>query len=369
MQNVRRPLIIILIVAALFIGLLLLVSQLVIAPPRIAEVNVTPPELQAEIGASESLPRLAVVATTQSSQAAPQEAVSATPSLNPSPAPSPDHTPAQTAVSDVSVPTPTGTITPFPTIEGAVLSSPSPAQPASFKPATGSFTPVPSARETSAQTDTTVTVTSAPPASFTPVTGSFTPIPIATETLAQTNATGTVTPAPLATHTPVIGSPTPIPSVPATIDPIATPTQVISDLTLWVEPEMMVATTDDLFTLKVDISNVNDLGGFEFELIYDPAVVWVTDVQIGDFLGSTERTDVSLGPEINNDTGITAFGGFTFGEHSGPDGSGELATISFLAQASGSTEVLLKNVQILNTEAALLTPLMTSNGSAVVEAP
>jgi general secretion pathway protein D len=121
--------------------------------------------------------------------------------------------------------------------------------------------------------------------------------------------------------------------------------------------------------LDVVVVGVNDLGAFEFELLYDPAVVWVTDVQMGDLLGDTDRTVVSLGPEIDNETGLVAYAGFSFGEPDGPDGKGRLATIICQAHGAGTTGVELANVQLVDTQAGPLTPLTTLDGSVTVGTP
>ena len=135
------------------------------------------------------------------------------------------------------------------------------------------------------------------------------------------------------------------------------------------EPATVTTKGGEPFTLDVVIAGVRDLGAFEFDVLYDPAVVWVTDVQMGDFLGGTDRSVVPLGPEIDNDAGMVAFGGFTFGEPPGPDGSGRLATIICQGRGAGTTGVTLVDVKVVDTRAALLTPLATLDGSVTVQSP
>jgi hypothetical protein len=136
-----------------------------------------------------------------------------------------------------------------------------------------------------------------------------------------------------------------------------------------VDPETTAVAPDAIFILEVFIDNVDDLGGFEFELKFDPTVMWVTEVQIGDFLGSTNRSVVTLGPAIDNDAGVAAFGSFTIGEQDGPDGSGRLATLIFQARSAGSSPATLSNVQVVSTQATLLTPLTAMDGSVTVHVP
>ena len=125
----------------------------------------------------------------------------------------------------------------------------------------------------------------------------------------------------------------------------------------------------DSFTLDVVITNVSNLGAVEFDLVYDPTVMWITSVQVGDFLGSTGRTVVPLGPEIDNDAGVTTFAAFTFGNPAGPDGEGTLTTITCDARGASTTVVALENVQIADMQGAALAPSATLNGSVTVQSP
>jgi tetratricopeptide (TPR) repeat protein len=54
--------------------------------------------------------------------------------------------------------------------------------------------------------------------------------------------------------------------------------------------------------------DVLDVGGFEFALTFDPGVLQVEAVTLGEFLGSTGRTVSAMGPTIDNAAGSLAFG-------------------------------------------------------------
>ena len=140
-------------------------------------------------------------------------------------------------------------------------------------------------------------------------------------------------------------------------------------MTIGLNPATVTTQGGAPFTLEVVVGGVSDLGAFEFDLLYDPALVWVTDVRMGDFLGGTNRTVVPLGPEIDNDAGVVAYAGFTFGEQVGPHGTGRLATIVCQAREEGAPDVKLANVQLVDTQAAPLTPLATLDGSVTVRSP
>ena len=119
---------------------------------------------------------------------------------------------------------------------------------------------------------------------------------------------------------------------------------------VWVEPlHQTVALYDGPFTADVMIRDVVNLGAFEFELRYDPTIVHVDDVVLGEFLGSTGRTTHSLGPIIDNEAGTAAFGAATSGPQPGPDGSGMLATIHLSPRAFGTSDLHLQDLLVLDT--------------------
>jgi len=117
------------------------------------------------------------------------------------------------------------------------------------------------------------------------------------------------------------------------------------------EPADLVVSLHEAFALQVMIEEASDLGAFEFDLIYDPATLQVKEATLGDFLGSTGRSAVPIGPEVDNAEGRVTFGAISFGSGPGPSGMGILATITFIAQGEGSTALELREVQILDTAA------------------
>jgi len=160
--------------------------------------------------------------------------------------------------------------------------------------------------------------------------------------------TSTSTPTPTYTPTPTFtATPTATPTATATPTPTNTP---MPDNLVWIDPpEQTVGLGVSPFTADVEIANVADLASFEFTLTFSPAVVHVDAVELGDFLGSTGRETNAVGPDIDNEAGTLTFGGFSFGDQPGPDGSGVLATISFMPQAPGESNLHLQDVQVTNT--------------------
>jgi len=163
--------------------------------------------------------------------------------------------------------------------------------------------------------------------------------------------TSTPTPTDTPTATPTVATPTATstPSPTPTATPTATPTGEPTSL-VWIDPpEQTAQLSEGNFTADVVISDVTNLGGFQLVLTFSPGIVHLEGAELGDFLGSTGRGTIPVGPEIDNVAGTVTFAAASFGEPSGPNGSGVLVTITFSPQAGGTSDLHLQDVQIMDT--------------------
>jgi len=115
-----------------------------------------------------------------------------------------------------------------------------------------------------------------------------------------------------------------------------------------IEPAHSAVSLGETFAIEVMIEGARDLGAFQFELAYDPSIVQVKGVTVGDFLGSTGRSVVPLGPEVDEEAGRVIFGAISFGVGPGPDGRGTLAVVTLTAREEGGTALDLRDVQVLD---------------------
>jgi hypothetical protein len=134
---------------------------------------------------------------------------------------------------------------------------------------------------------------------------------------------------------------------------------------LWVEPAQLEVDPNENFSLQVMIEGIEDLGGFQIELAYDPSVVEVKQAAVDDFLTSTGRNKIPVGPNIDSEAGTVVLGAATFGDAAGAEGSGVLATISCTALGDGTSALSLQNVQVLDTAAGALS-VEVEGGQVVV---
>lgn len=94
------------------------------------------------------------------------------------------------------------------------------------------------------------------------------------------------------------------------------------------------------FQVQVQIEQVADLGSYEWQLTFDPAVIKFESVANGPFLGSTGR-EPFCPPYILDPSGnAIRFGCATTGATpAGPNGSGLLSTVTFSPVASGASNL------------------------------
>lgn len=159
---------------------------------------------------------------------------------------------------------------------------------------------------------------------------------------------------------------TPVPTRTPTATPTITPTPMPppASAIMRIDPPQSTVMAGETFTVSVMIDDASDLGAFQCTLLYVPAVVTVEDVMVGEFLETTGRTVIPLGPYIDNQVGRTTFAACTLGLQPGPNGTGVLATVSFTAQGEGESRLDLQNAQVVDTTSDL--QVVTAEGGLVV---
>src|SRR3989344_9633557 len=121
--------------------------------------------------------------------------------------------------------------------------------------------------------------------------------------------------------------------------------------TVSVAPTEQTVAQGEEVTIAIALqNNTQEIGGFEFAIQYDPTLLQVTDWNVGTLLGSTGNTVIPL-ENIDNPSGIAAFGGLTFGSNPGATGDGTLAIITFATTGTGSSTFGLNSV-VVTTPAA-----------------
>ena len=139
-----------------------------------------------------------------------------------------------------------------------------------------------------------------------------------------------------------------------------------------VEDDVDTATTftiaaGNTFTLDVNVENTQNLAGFVFDNIsFAPNVLEAVDVTHSDFFKSDELEAETASTEIDNEAGeITAVGAGTKAQD-GVSGSGTLFSITFLAKASGETQLTFTGGLMLSSTGSI-TGIVQPNVRIVVQ--
>lgn len=119
--------------------------------------------------------------------------------------------------------------------------------------------------------------------------------------------------------------------------------------TLAVSPSIVTALPGESFSLNVEISGAVDLFDYQFDLVFDPALLLATGVSDGGFLTSDGGTSLFGGPLtlIDNVTGvITALDSLTgpVPPAAGVSGAGTLLVFQFTALGTGAGTIGLTNL-------------------------
>ncbi|MDM8550390.1 cohesin domain-containing protein [Desulfobacterales bacterium HSG2] len=125
---------------------------------------------------------------------------------------------------------------------------------------------------------------------------------------------------------------------------------------LSITPSYQELGTQASFSTQVEIANVTNLGGFKFEIPFDPSLVCAQSIEDGNFLSSTGRTLLPLPKVIDCDTGIIEYAVSSLGDTPpGPDGNGVLVTIHWQTlNNGGEAELILKEIQLTHTDPTLI---------------
>lgn len=125
------------------------------------------------------------------------------------------------------------------------------------------------------------------------------------------------------------------------------------------------------FSVAVTIENVQNLGAFEFEYNFDSSVAsaGVTGIQLDAMLGSTGRTTGVLRlASAPGQPGVPLFGAYSYGEASGPNGNGVLATVTMTALSPGVSQLSLSELKVTNIAGDQLLATTAAGSVTVVAA-
>lgn len=123
----------------------------------------------------------------------------------------------------------------------------------------------------------------------------------------------------------------------------------------------------DSIPFEIAVENIENLAGFQFIVSFNPNVFEFDSAQRGEFLGSTNR-EVACNEPVSADGSVRLSCITLRPEPAGPDGSGVLMTVLLKPTGSGTTEVNLDRVKLVNPDSTPIEPVTTQAATLDVQA-
>lgn len=124
----------------------------------------------------------------------------------------------------------------------------------------------------------------------------------------------------------------------------------------------------DSFSVSIEVGNINDLAGFQFDVSFDPTVLEVVSIEKGTFLSATSGT-YWLEPGTDNNTGLITDIASARTAKGGANGSGTLAIITFKAIQAGESHVRLQSIVLSDSTGRQIPATSVDAAVTVMEFP
>jgi hypothetical protein len=133
-----------------------------------------------------------------------------------------------------------------------------------------------------------------------------------------------------------------------------------------IDPTTQTTSTGSVVTVDVNISNVSDLYGYQFDLAFNPNVLQAVSSSEGPFLATGGSTFFIPGSNDNLGGTVFATADTLLTAVSGVSGSGELAVFTFDAVGPGTSAVTIQNETLLDSALNFISDKATG-GSVTVQ--
>jgi len=119
------------------------------------------------------------------------------------------------------------------------------------------------------------------------------------------------------------------------------------EATMFVDPRNSTVAVGQDFSVRINVTGVTDLFGWEFKLSWNATILEVVGVTEGTFLKNSGST--VFYPTTNNTTGRLTVDCTLLGDRPGVGGNGTLATIQFHAKESGLGDLGIYDATLLSS--------------------
>ncbi|MGB2694815.1 MAG: flexitail domain-containing putative surface protein [Dehalococcoidia bacterium] len=196
-----------------------------------------------------------------------------------------------------------------------------------------------------------------------------TPCPTPVATVTPTSASSVTPPTNTPTSTATPGTPGPTATFTA-IPPVSpTPTSAPTlcgpaGHVMCVLPPSQTITRGSQTTVSIAVDGSPEMGGFQFTLNANPSIVSILSVQMGPFIGSTNRVPICFAPVLQ--AGNVQYVCVTQGASlPGPTGSGVLATVTLRGDVSGLTPLTLEDAVTVAPSGVIQNPGPALQGGGI----
>jgi hypothetical protein len=142
---------------------------------------------------------------------------------------------------------------------------------------------------------------------------------------------------------------------------------------LSVDPTTQTTSTGTVITVDVNVANVTDLYGYQFDLTFNPNILQAVSSSEGSFLSSGGSTFFINGNNDNVGGTVSATADTLLSAVNGVGGSGQLAVFTFNAVGNGTSTLAIQNETLLDSAFNILSDMTTGGlvtvASATVQAP
>jgi hypothetical protein len=132
-----------------------------------------------------------------------------------------------------------------------------------------------------------------------------------------------------------------------------------------VSPATQTVNVGSTVFVEIEISDANDLYGYQFNIEYDPNILQYESIEEGSFLNKNGADSTfPVDPKISADL-IKNIARTRMGPVGGLKGDGTLETITFTALSAGTSEIKISNIKFVSSKTEMI-ETTGENGQVVV---
>ncbi len=131
-----------------------------------------------------------------------------------------------------------------------------------------------------------------------------------------------------------------------------------------ISPQQMTVGKGNNFVVQIDINTNKLVYAVQFELIFNPNVLYAVSANEGDFLKKEGNTYPVI--KIDNDAGKIEFVATILGQSEGFKGQGTLVSIEFRSVNKGSSSLQVKNIILRDSAARTIAGISINDAEVTV---